>query len=120
MGIQAIRHVRIGVIGHEIQTFARHPMIIQITEQAIGSDKISWLDIFSQNIALQLRPPAGTVGHKALVIQYLMRICVVAESGARNVYLPPGRIGLIPEDGSPGGVQCLNRSVFLLQKFPLP
>ena len=50
--IQTICKVWIGIIGHKVQAFLRHSLVVQITEQSVGSHKITRFDIFSDNITL--------------------------------------------------------------------
>ena len=49
-------------------------MVIQISEESVCGDKIAWLYVFFQDIALHPGKPAGAVGYEADIIQHFMRI----------------------------------------------
>ena len=115
--IQTISKVRIRIICDEIQTLVCHSLVVQVAEQTVGGDKITRFDVFANDIALQFCEFACAVRYESGIIQYFMRVSVVAQSGSRHIHFLKAVVCLIPEVGSPCFVQCINASVFFHQEF---
>ena len=116
--VQAVGKIRIGIVGDKIQALFCHPVVVQISEQAVGGDEIIRLFVLPDDLRLQSREPAGAVRNEAQIIQHPVGIGGIADGGLRHIHLAPGRIGLVPEHRAPGLVQRLDGAVFFLQKFP--
>ena len=116
--VQAVGKIRIGIVGDKIQALFCHPVVVQISEQAVGGDEIIRLFVLPDDLRLHTREPAGTVRNEAQIIQHPVGVDSVADRGPWHIHLAPGRIGLVPEHRAPGLVQRLDGAVFFLQKFP--
>ena len=115
--IQAVSEVRVGIIHDEIQTLVCHSLVVQVAEQTVGGDKITRFQIFADDIALQFCKFACTVGYKSCIIQYFMRIGIVAQRRSWNMYFLEAVVRLVPEIGSPCIIQCIDASIFFHQEF---
>ena len=93
-------------------------MAVQISENPVGGDKIFRFFISGDDVALHFHKAPGALGDKAGIVQHLMRIGGIGIRFSGGVHLLPVGIRLVPESGSPGIVQRVQRSILIFEKFP--
>ena len=88
-----------------------------MVEHAVGRDKIPFLYIFPDNIALHPAKCDGALGDKLIIFKGQMGVRGIMDCGTRHIDLIPIRIFLIPENHPQLPVQVLQSFVFAFQIF---